>query len=64
MSAAGDATPGTPRREGRGFVPSFGTGRKCGTSGCETTLSRYNDKTMCWVHELQNRTDGSASINR
>jgi hypothetical protein len=63
MSAA-EATPGTPRREGRGYVPSFGAGRTCGTSGCETVLSRYNDKPTCWLHELQQRADGSAPISR
>jgi hypothetical protein len=62
--AVGDATPGTPRREGRGFVPSFGTGRTCGSSGCETKLSRYNDKTMCWVHELEARGDGTVPFSR
>jgi hypothetical protein len=45
------ATPGTPRREGRGFVSSYGTDRQCDEPGCETVLSRYNDKGRCGVHE-------------
>jgi len=44
-------TPGTARREGRGFVPSFGDGRMCDVESCTTVLSRYNDAPRCWLHE-------------
>jgi hypothetical protein len=43
-------TPGAPRREGAGFVTSYGSGRACATPGCSTTLSRYNDSDRCTLH--------------
>lgn len=46
-----ESNPGTPRREGRGFVTSFGQQRTCAAAGCTTTLSRYNDSTCCWTHD-------------
>jgi hypothetical protein len=45
------STPGTARREGRGFVSSFGAGRKCLAEDCTTVLSRYNDASHCWLHD-------------
>jgi len=46
-----DAAPdGTARREGRGFVFSYGQGRPCAAQGCPTTLSRYNSRGLCWIH--------------
>ena len=42
---------GVARKEGRGFVTSYGNGRCCASAGCTTTLSRYNDDTMCWLHK-------------
>lgn len=44
------ASPGTPRREGAGFVASYGQGRKCAVNGCPTMLSRYNPKDVCANH--------------
>src|SRR5205823_12224694 len=49
-AVATPASPGVPRREGRGYVTSYGTGRPCATRGCGTTLSRYNDGDRCNVH--------------
>ena len=43
-------SPGAPRREGPGFVTSYGGGRICATSGCTTALSRYNNHDHCAVH--------------
>jgi hypothetical protein len=43
-------TPGSPRREGAGFVSSYGKGRECHATGCHTELSRYNPRTTCAVH--------------
>jgi hypothetical protein len=42
---------GTARREGRGFVHSFGRNRTCVTTGCTTQLSRYNKAAFCWIHD-------------
>ena len=46
-----EPTPGTARREGRGFISSFGAGRTCATPSCPTLLSRYNDKLYCSLHD-------------
>jgi hypothetical protein len=43
-------TAGAPRREGPGFVTSYGTGRHCSVAGCPTTLSRYNQGDRCAEH--------------
>lgn len=45
-----ETSPGSPRREGRGFVLSFGSKRICEAPGCPTKLSRYNESTRCSVH--------------
>jgi len=50
------ASPGTPRREGAGFVSSYGQGRHCAVNGCPTMLSRYNPKDVCANH-LTGRRD-------
>jgi len=42
---------GVARREGRGFVTSYGEGRSCASSGCTTALSRYNSDSQCWLHQ-------------
>ena len=56
------ASPGTARREGRGFVSSYGTGRTCAASGCLTELSRYNDRDVCFSHTMPLRgTRGEAA---
>jgi hypothetical protein len=34
----------------RDLVATFGNGRICTSSSCETRLSRYNDDTVCAVH--------------
>lgn len=44
------AEQGAPRREGAGYVTSYGPGRRCAAPGCTTTLSRYNGDPMCWIH--------------
>ena len=49
-AARAEASPGSPRREGRGFVASYGTGRQCNEPGCETSLSRYNERGVCFNH--------------
>ena len=49
-AVASRPTPGAPRREGAGFVTSYGSGRACATPGCTTTLSRYNDSDRCTLH--------------
>jgi hypothetical protein len=48
-------TPGTPRREGRGFVDSYGQDRICAAAGCTTRLSQYNGRTVCGVHDAPAR---------
>ena len=40
-----------PLRTGRGHVASFGVGRVCEVSECDTVLSRYNDTGVCWSHD-------------
>ena len=45
---------GAPRREGQGFVTSYGNGRPCAEPGCTTTLSRYNNHDRCSVHWIGN----------
>jgi hypothetical protein len=47
-------SPGAPRRDGPGFVTSYGENRACAEPGCETTLSRYNDHDRCGVHWMGN----------
>ena len=42
---------GTGRREGRGYIFSFGRDRTCAVADCETKLSRYNQATRCWLHD-------------
>jgi hypothetical protein len=49
-------TPGTPRREGRGFVDSYGQDRICAAAGCTTRLSQYNGRTVCGVHDAPSRS--------
>jgi len=41
---------GKPRREGAGFVTSYGSGRPCASVGCATTLSMYNFSDRCAIH--------------
>lgn len=53
-----DVAPGSARREGRGFISSFGAGRTCAVADCTTALSRYNDKAMCALHEAKERGAG------
>jgi hypothetical protein len=43
-------TDGVARREGRGYVASYGDGRPCAARGCRTTLSRYNSDALCSLH--------------
>jgi hypothetical protein len=49
-------TPGTARREGRGFVDSYGQDRICAAAGCTTRLSQYNGRTVCGVHDAPARS--------
>jgi hypothetical protein len=37
----------------RGYIQSYGEGRTCADSTCETTLSRYNKASLCWKHAEQ-----------
>jgi hypothetical protein len=48
-------SPGTPRREGRGFVDSYGQDRVCAATGCATRLSQYNGRSVCGVHDAPSR---------
>jgi hypothetical protein len=50
-----DVETARARRARRGHVASFGDGRTCAITACETTLSRYNDSDLCWhhAHELE-----------
>ena len=48
-------TPGTARREGRGYVDSYGHDRICSSPGCTTRLSQYNGRTVCGVHDAPAR---------
>jgi hypothetical protein len=50
-----EASPGALRREGRGFVASYGTGRRCDVPGCDTELSRYNERNVCFSHTRPHR---------
>lgn len=52
---APEPTPGTVRREGRGFVNSYGAGRECAAHGCTTALSRYNERDVCFTHATPQR---------
>ena len=47
---------GVVRREGRGYIDSFGQGRSCSVPTCATVLSRYNEKDVCWAHEREARS--------
>ena len=49
---AGVATAQPPRRP-RGFITSYGVGRVCANADCRTTLSRYNDSTLCYPHAIE-----------
>ena len=57
-TTTGNTEAGVARREGRGFVDSYGQGRMCLASGCGTVLSRYNDDDVCWAHEQVRRQRG------
>ena len=48
-------TPGTARREGRGFVDSYGQDRVCSAPGCLTRLSQYNGRSVCSLHDSSGR---------
>jgi len=43
---------GQARREGRGFIASYGQARRCAATGCSATLSRYNGDRTCSSHDL------------
>jgi hypothetical protein len=49
-SAVHEASDGVARRQGRGFIASYGEGRLCAETGCPTTLSRYNSQRLCSLH--------------
>jgi hypothetical protein len=49
-SAIYEAADGVARRQGRGFIASYGEGRLCAETGCPTTLSRYNSQRLCSLH--------------
>lgn len=51
MTPSGDPAPGVRRRDGRGYIDSFGEGRICVTPGCATKLSRYNERSVCATHD-------------
>ena len=51
------STRSTGRREGRGFITSFGKDRACSAPDCTTVLSRYNDATRCFIHDDDMRTN-------
>ncbi|HVM51809.1 MAG TPA: hypothetical protein VM262_01305 [Acidimicrobiales bacterium] len=53
-----DPSPGAARREGRGYISSFGAGRSCREPSCPTILSRYNEKETCWLHDQRARGIG------
>ncbi|HEV3227035.1 MAG TPA: hypothetical protein VGZ52_09375 [Acidimicrobiales bacterium] len=38
-------------RRRRGHVASYGDDRVCEAEGCDTKLSRYNTKPVCWTHD-------------
>lgn len=48
-------SPEAPRREGPGFIVSYGNGRRCAAPGCITTLSRYNGGDLCAAHANRDR---------
>jgi hypothetical protein len=50
VTRGGGASDGVARRDGRGFVASYGERRPCARSGCSTTLSRYNSGALCGLH--------------
>jgi hypothetical protein len=35
----------------RGATATFGGGRVCSHVGCETQLSTYNPRSLCWQHD-------------
>lgn len=47
---ANEPADGVVRREGKGFINSYGGGRQCAQSGCSTKLSRYNSDYLCALH--------------
>jgi hypothetical protein len=49
--ASSAEAPGTPRRTGKGHLPSYGDGRLCAMRDCATKLSRYNSTSLCSLHE-------------
>jgi hypothetical protein len=53
--SASSPSPGTARREGRGYIDSYGLGRQCSVTGCRTALSRYNNRDVCAVHTPDGR---------
>ena len=40
----------TQTTRGRGHIVSYGDGRTCAGTGCQTIVSRYNDSDRCWKH--------------
>lgn len=52
-AVVGPTAEGVARREGRGFVTSYGHGRRCEAAGCRVLLSRYNSDALCWLHDPQ-----------
>jgi hypothetical protein len=54
-ASASSPSPGTARREGRGYIDSYGLGRQCSFTGCHTALSRYNNRDVCGVHTPDGR---------
>jgi hypothetical protein len=52
--AALAVSDGVARREGRGYVDSYGRGRVCKVTSCTTELSRYNPREVCAVHSGSN----------
>ena len=54
-ASASSPSPGTARREGRGYIDSYGLGRECSVNGCRTALSRYNNRDVCAVHTPDGR---------
>jgi len=49
-AGAAAVAEGVGRREGPGFVTSYGQERQCASAGCSTALSRYNSDALCAVH--------------
>jgi hypothetical protein len=58
-----NAIRGSVSRRVRGYVESYGRGRTCETSGCDTTLSQYNKATLCWRH-AEDRTRAALRNDR